>query len=134
MGTVGVHLNDDVVVTTQGPLETLLIGGAQALLGRPVQDVHVVITFGDAVGKLTGAVRTRIVDNEYLRIRCEPAYPIMDSCEIVAFIVGRNHDQHLRELCGLRLCHCHTVYVPRRRLRPARNTAAITAAPPTTVA
>nr|BFF26199.1 hypothetical protein GCM10025732_41640 [Glycomyces mayteni] len=56
MGAVGVHLDDDAVAALGGPRERGEVGGAEALLLGPVEDVDAVLARADSVGEVAGPV------------------------------------------------------------------------------
>ena len=64
MGEVGVHLEDQLGAAGEGRAEAGDVGGAEAFLARPVQDVDALVLGGEPVGDLAGPVGRAVVDDQ----------------------------------------------------------------------
>ena len=64
MREIAVHLEDELGAVGQRLSKARDVGGAEPLLARPVEYVHVVELLRQAVGEPTGPVRRIVVDHE----------------------------------------------------------------------
>jgi hypothetical protein len=64
MRAIGVHLDEDLVVSLESPAETSDVSGAKTLLGVPVEHMDLQIIGGQAIGKLPRPVWTGVVHNQ----------------------------------------------------------------------
>jgi hypothetical protein len=91
---VRVHLDHGLVPVLARPAEPGHVGGAQALLAGPVQDVHGRVGGGEPVGDLAGAVRAVVVGDEDVHLGYRPPQPIDDDLDVVGLVVGGNHHEN----------------------------------------
>src|SRR5205807_7489010 len=88
----------------EGAPEPRDVGGAEALLARPVEDVDEPVLGGEAVGDLTGAVGRAVVDHEHVIVGAEHlAERMHHPLEVLPLVVGRQADAgaHLRNIAGV---------------------------------
>src|SRR5262245_6158333 len=91
---IGVHLDEDVVISLEPPAETSDVRGPEALLAIPVEHMDLRILGGEAIGKLASAVWTRIVHNQDVDRRDGGANPADDPLDVLSLVVRRDSNQH----------------------------------------
>jgi glycosyltransferase involved in cell wall biosynthesis len=93
VGEVRVHLEDGVVVASEGPPKAFDVGGSQAELPRPVQHVEARLLAGELIGYLSRAIGGRVIDDEDV----EPGVLFEDErhqpWQVVAFVVRGYDDE-----------------------------------------
>jgi hypothetical protein len=96
--SVGVHLDDELVVALQRAGEPGQVGGAEPVLARPVQHADARVRGGHLVGQLAGAVGARVVDDEHLGVGYGGVQTRQHRPEVLPLLVRRDHHQHRPEL------------------------------------
>jgi hypothetical protein len=69
MGTVSIHLNQDVVLTLQAPGEAREVRRSQPSFARPMEHMNGRITLSERVGEGTCAVGGIVIRNQHVGIR-----------------------------------------------------------------
>ena len=64
MGEVGVHLQYEAGAGLERPVESGDVGGAEAFLARPPQNLDLLVPGGKPLGDLPGAVGRVVVDDQ----------------------------------------------------------------------
>jgi len=97
VGAIGVHLHQNVIAGGEAPLEAGDVGGAEAFFAFTVQNVHLLVLGGYAVGKLSRAVRAVVINHQDVRLRhCGPQ-PTQGLGERFQLVVGRDDRQDTQE-------------------------------------
>jgi hypothetical protein len=91
---IGVHLDEDLVVSLETPAETSDVSGAKTLLAMPVEHMDLQIIGGQAISKLPRPVWTSVVHNQDVDGRNGGANPAHDPLDILSFVVRRDNNEH----------------------------------------
>src|SRR5829696_5152469 len=105
VGTVGVHLDEDVVVVVDSPLEAGQVRCAKTLLSQTVHDVDLVIGRCQGVSQLAGPIRRVVVSDQDVGVRNRLAGTGDDPVDVLRLVVGRDDDQGSLPGVGPRLAH-----------------------------
>ena len=96
---VRVHVTDEVGVAREHAPEPVDVGAAEAPAPAAVQDVHSLrMLAGEGVGHLAGAVGRVVVDDEHAVVAL-PEHVRDQHREVVALVVGRDHDGDVHAPC-----------------------------------
>jgi hypothetical protein len=91
---IGVHLDEDLVVSLEPPAETSDVSGTETLLAVPVEDVDLQIIGGQAISELPRSVWTGVVHNQHVDGRNGGANPADDPLDVLSFVVRRDNHEH----------------------------------------
>ena len=117
MRQVGVHLADDVGVARQHAAERVDVGAAEAPAPAAVQHLHPPrMLAGEGVGDRAGAVGRVVVDDEHAVVALSEHVRDQHR-EVVALVVGRDHDGDVHAPCD---SSCYVI-VTNEQPAPARS-------------
>ena len=93
MGEVGVHMADESGGAGERRAQPGDIGRPEALLSRPVQNLHAGVRGREPVRDVAGPVRRRVVHDQDPRPRGQvPQRPLDHRREVVGLVVGRDDE------------------------------------------
>ena len=93
---VGIHLEDDAGAARERDAEPVEVRAAEARLPRPVPDADARLSRREAVGKLAGPVRRRVVHDEQRAAGQRLEDRGGDAGQVLRLVVGRHHDPRAR--------------------------------------
>ena len=97
VGEVGIHLDDDVIASRQGPLKTSNIGGPEAQLAGAREEMHLgpilVLHQPDLVLR---TVLAMIIHKQDVNGGSGLKYGCDKDCNVVSLVIGGNNNQRAR--------------------------------------
>lgn len=104
LSSVGVHGNQDVIVTANGVDHPDLVGGAEAELCRTVDGANAWVAAGAPVEDVSGAVGRVVVDHQEVEVETpfvgEAENAVAVFLDVVALVVRRRKHEDPTRRCG----------------------------------